>query len=506
MQTHLLPEAETEILERPQLQSRRSFVKSGALIMGGLAFGLQWLSSCTKEDSGIAPMWKELSDSMEGPLLMPDSLNFSDKASPWALEHKGTLPQAIAQCVSSADVKSCMLWAQKYRIPLVARSGGHSYAGYSLTTGLMIDMSLMKAVTYDPNTKRVKTGGGARNKQVFEACEPLNVAITHGRCYEVGVSGLTLGGGIGFDMRANGYTCDKLVETEIVVPDGRILTCNANQNSDLFWACRGAGGGNYGIHTSFTFETFPVGTIATFLIKWKQQLPEIFAAVQTFIQTAPNQLGMKLSVDTIPGLNGAELSITLLGQLAGPEAQLRNMLAPLFAIATPATSQIETQPYWKGQEFLSEEGSPEYSHERSRFIKGYLDQAATQKVFDQIKAWPGTSKAATWKFFLLGGEIDKKTPDEMALIHRGYTMLSSIELEWTEKDDAATIARNKNWMNTFHQEMEPFTSSHCYQNFIDPSQEGYLDAYYGANLPRLQEVKRKYDPQNIMKYPQSIPV
>ena len=173
MQTHLLPEAETEILERPQLQSRRSFVKSGALIMGGLAFGLQWLSSCTKEDSGIAPMWKELSDSMEGSLLMPDSLNFSDKSSPWALEHKGTLPQAIAQCKTSADVKACMLWAQKYKIPLVARSGGHSYAGYSLTTGLMIDMSLMKAVTYDPNTKRVKIGGGARNKQVFEACEPL---------------------------------------------------------------------------------------------------------------------------------------------------------------------------------------------------------------------------------------------------------------------------------------------------------------------------------------------
>ena len=94
----------------------------------------------------------------------------------------------------------------------------------------------------------------------------------------------------------------------------------------------------------------------------------------------------------------------------------------------------------------------------------------------------------------------------MVLIHRGYTMLSSIELEWTEKDDAATIARNKTWMNNFHREMEPFTSSHCYQNFIDPSQEGYLYAYYGANLPRLQEVKRKYDPQNIMKYPQSIPV
>jgi hypothetical protein len=120
MQSPYLPKAESPpVLERPQIQSRGAFVKSGALIMGGLAFGLQWRSSCTKEDSGIVPMWKELSDSLEGSMLMPNSMNLADKASPRALEHKGAFPQATPQCKTSADAKACLLWAQQYNMPLV---------------------------------------------------------------------------------------------------------------------------------------------------------------------------------------------------------------------------------------------------------------------------------------------------------------------------------------------------------------------------------------------------
>jgi FAD/FMN-containing dehydrogenase len=219
-------------------------------------------------------------------------------------------------------------------------------------------------------------------------------------------------------MRANGYTCDKLVETEIVLPDGRQLVCSETQNSDLFWVCWCAGGGNYGIHTFFTFDTFPVSTITIFLIKWATKLPALFEAVQTLIKTAPDNFGMKMSVDVVPDATGPKTSLSILGQLAGSEATLRSMLAPLLAIASPVANRIEVQPYWKGQEIISEEGDPEYLQKRSRFIKGYFDQAAIQKVFDNINAWPGTSKAATWKFFLLGGEIDKKAPDDMASIHR----------------------------------------------------------------------------------------
>jgi FAD/FMN-containing dehydrogenase len=113
---------------------------------------------------------------------------------------------------------------------------------------------------------------------------------------------------------------------------------------------------------------------------------------------------------------------------------------------------------------------------------------------------------ATWKYFLLGGVIDDLAPDEMAFVHRGYAMLTSIELEWLPTDSAEVVAENKRWLHAFHDEMEQYTSAYCYQNFIDPSQENYLHAYYGANLPRLQDVKRTYDPGNVFHYPQSIPL
>jgi FAD/FMN-containing dehydrogenase len=182
------------------------------------------------------------------------------------------------------------------------------------------------------------------------------------------------------------------------------------------------------------------------------------------------------------------------------------LLAPVYAVTRPDDARIDTLPYWDAQEILSEQGDPEFSHERSRFVKGALSAEAIRTILANLEAWPGTHVAATWKFFLMGGRIDAKRPAEMAFVHRGASMISSIELEWAETDSAETLANNQAWLTGFHDAMERYTTPYCYQNFIDPSQPGYLDAYYGENLPRLREVKRRYDPTDLFRYPQSIPV
>ncbi|MBL8263533.1 MAG: FAD-binding oxidoreductase [Xanthomonadaceae bacterium] len=483
--------------------SRRAFLRAGAGV--ALAAGLPgWLSGCaTSPGSGSLP-WAELAASLQGKLLLPDSPDFRQVAAPWALQYASKLPQAIAMCASEADVRNSLLWSQAYDVPLVARSGGHSYAGYSTTRGLMINVSQMHAVDIDPSTGLARLGGGSRNRNVYAACRPFGRAVTHGRCKEVGVAGLVLGGGIGFNMRAHGLTCDGLKETRIVLADGRALTCSAHENSDLFWACRGAGGGNFGINTGFTFETFEVGEYTVFELAWAERLAEVFDALQTMALKAPDTLGMKLSIVARAGTTGLTLSI--LGQLAGTRDQLDALLAPVYAVLRPSKQRIESMAYWDAQEFLSEEGYPEYSHERSRFVPESLSPAAIATILDELRAWPGTRVAATWKFFLMGGAIDRLSPADTAFVHRGNAMVSSIELEWTAQDSPAWVEVNQRWLSRFHDRMERYTSSFCYQNFIDPAQQDYLHAYYGANLGRLREVKRRYDPKNVFRYPQSIPV
>ncbi len=483
--------------------SRRNFLKTSSILTAGLALGLPWFGGCRKSIDEAEAIWNELARALQGELLRPDYSGFRQKAAPWALQYNNVLPRGIALCERSEDVSVCLVWARKYGIPLVARSGGHSYGGYSTTPGLMVDVSLMNGVSYDARTRLLKTGGGARNKHVFAAGNRHNVSITHGRCFEVGVAGLTLGGGIGFDMRMNGYTCDRLVETEVVLASGEVITCNERVHADLFWACRGGGGGNFGIHTSFVFETFETGNITVFQFAWNRNIEGLLRVSQRVIASAPDTLGLKLSVTTE---GSGSLKLAIMGSFAGSQGQLMEILQPFINVEAPQSMTMAEKPYWQGQEDISEEGLPEYAHERSRFIKGYLDGNAIETILYYLRSWPGTSEAVTWKFFLLGGAIDRKRPDEMAMVHRGYTMLSSIDLEWSEADSSTTIALNERWLDRFHKDMMPFTSAHCYQNFIDPHEDDYLNAYYGSNLERLRAVKRKYDPDNVFTYGQAIPL
>jgi len=491
----------------PGASSRRSFLKQGTIIAAGLAFGLPWFGGCRKSPSEIEGIWQELATNLKGTLLLPDTYRgFAQKAAPWALQYAGKLPQAIASCSSAADVRTCMLWARRHQVPVVTRSGGHSYGGFSTTTGLMIDVSPMNQVSYDAATGLLHAGGGARNLDVFHAGKQLGMAVPHGRCFGVGVAGLVLGGGIGFDMREHGYTCDKLVETEVVLANGDIIVCNETQHSELFWACRGAGGGNFGIHTSFTFQPYNVGNIVAFDMQWQGgDTAALLSASQQVIEHAPKELGLKLNV--LKETPGTPLFVSILGSLnGGSRAALETLLQPMLAVQSPVKSEIRETGYWEGNEFLSEEGLPEYAHERCRFINGYLSDEAIATILQQLNDWPGTSVKASWKFFLLGGVINDRQPDAMAMVHRGYTMLSSIDLEWSATDSAATVSRAQQWLDDFHRQMAAFASPHCYQNFIDRNEADYLNAYYGANLPRLREVKRMYDPENVFNYAQSIPL
>jgi FAD/FMN-containing dehydrogenase len=142
----------------------------------------------------------------------------------------------------------------------------------------------------------------------------------------------------------------------------------------------------------------------------------------------------------------------------------------------------------------------------SRFATTAISGDGIATIFRNLRAWPGTSVAATWKYFLMGGVLNDKRATDMAFVHRGATMITSIELEWNPGDDGALLQKNFRWLDAFHDEMATYTSASSYQNFIDRRQTNYLDAYYGSNIGRLMQVKRQVDPNNVFTYPQAIPL
>jgi FAD/FMN-containing dehydrogenase len=492
--------------------SRRSFIGLGSKSIAGALLTpslIGFLESCSKTDPISAFDWQILSNQLNGTVLLPGAPGFDPFTLPYALQYGKTIPRAVVRCMSENDVVTTVKWARENGISLTTRSGGHSYAAYSSTNELLLDLSGMNNISMNSSTGLATVAGGARNSNVYASLREPSISITHGRCKAVGVGGLVLGGGIGFNMRAHGLTCDRLVETRMVTADGDIVVCSERENPDLFWAVRGAGGGNFGIHTSFVFKPFPVSNVTYFEIKWTNKPQLVFQRLQEILLTAPNELGAKLSVTATQirvqsSGTALQLSVALLGQFVGDIAAFKTIIKPVYDIALPVDEIIENDLYWNAQEFLSEAGEPEYVHEKSRFAFEPLSTTAIATIFESLLSWPGTSGYAMWKCFIMGGAIENKQPDETAFFARKAKMISSIDLGWKEGDQ--NLLGNMNWLDRFHETMEQYTSKYSYINFIDRTQKNYLEAYYGPSLPKLKTVKKLIDPKNHFRFPQGIPV
>ena len=491
--------------------SRRSFIGLGSKSIAGALLTpslVGFLEGCSKTDLLSAFDWQVLSNQLNGTVLLPGAPGFDPFTLPYALQYGKTIPQAVVRCMSEKDVVATVKWARQNKIAITTRSGGHSYAGYSSTNELLLDLSGMTNISLNSSTGLATLDGGTRNRHVYAALREPSLAITHGRCKDVGVGGLVLGGGIGFNMRAHGLTCDSLVETRMVTAEGDIVVCNEKENPDLFWAVRGAGGGNFGIHTSFVFKPFPVNNVTFFEITWRNRPRQVFEKLQEILLASPKELGAKLSVTVRrvrvrDGLAN-QLSVALLGQFVGDIATFNALLKPAFDTSSPTTRFIRNGFYWDAQEFLSEAGDPEYVHEKSRFAFEPLSTAAIDTIFGSLSSWPGTSGYGMWKCFIMGGAIENIQPPDTAFFARKAKMITSIDLGWKEGDQ--NIFGNMQWLDLFHETMEQYTSKYSYINFIDRTQKNYLDAYYGPSLPKLKAVKKLVDPKNHFRFPQSIPV
>ena len=490
------------------LISRRALFAGAA--GGAVALGA---AACGGPNSEIdTSAWDTLRKSVSGRVLQGGDAAFLPAAIPTAMQHV-TTPKAIVVCANTQDVKLALAFAREHDLPFAVRCGGHNYAGYSTTPGLLIDVGDMRALEMGTGNATVKVGAGMRNVDMTEGLIPKNVMVAGGRCLSVGISGLTLGGGWGFYARKYGLVCDNLLETEVVTANGDVLTCNENRNADLFWAMRGGGGGNFGINTSFTFKTFETTKpVSVFDVSWYDA--DAVAVIDSFQQlavSAPREFSAEIVTapwlpTAIHGRNG----IVLRGQghYFGSAADLRELLNPVIAHYKPSGLEIRNLDFWTAHQYLTDATPNNLFSVYSAYVESKIPADGLAVMDDWLARWPGSSSPpdSTWGLFVQGGAINDVPVDATAYPHRNASMMLKFETAWGDSDPPDLIQQGNEWLDSFYAAMQPHVLNQAYVSFPNRNQPNWQQAYYGSNLSRLSQVKAKYDPDNVFNYGQSIPL
>lgn len=463
------------------------------------------LSGC-----GSTTIWDELGRKLRGPLSRPGDASYGQQHLPFNRRYADVRPQGIASCLDASDVRESILWAREHDVPVAIRSGGHNYAGYSTTHGLLIDLGRMRRVAVEDDTGIATAQVGARNTDVYADLQPHEAAISAGRCPSVAIGGLVLGGGIGFSSRKLGLTCDSLLETEIVTADGKILTCNENENEDLFWACRGGSGGNFGVNVSYTFQATPVDDVSIYDLQWDLQDGEkVLPALQDVVLQAPDDFSCRMGGGRSGEDGGGRgpANVNALGQYFGPREELIELLEPVLRLAEPTKRVIEDRTFWQAKDYFFHNTPTDRFQVKSAYVQSELPEQGIEELLRQVAGWPGSSNedGAGFAMFALGGAVSRVPKEQTAYVHRDSKFLLAIDSSWTDSDSGRTEQANIDWVEGFADGMRAYTTEYAYQNFIDRSQADPAHAYYGDNLDRLVRIKRSRDPQDFFRFPQSVP-
>jgi FAD/FMN-containing dehydrogenase len=447
--------------------------------------------------------WDRLAKAVTGRVRRPGDAGFRDHSVPFNTRFAATTPQGVVSVASVADIQTAIRWARDVGVPLVARSGGHSYGGFSVNTGLVIDLSRLNSVHANGSDGIVTAAGGARMADVYAAIEPHDMAFALGNGSTVGIGGLVLGGGSAPTSRVFGLTADALVGTTIVTADGEILTCDATQNDDLFWACRGGGGGNFGINVEFRFQAHPVTDCSTYLLLWDRvDAPKVFSVLQDTLNNAPREFSTRIGVST----TGDHTVVSAIGMHMGPARELRELLDPVLSVAPPRREEITDRTFWGAKDFILHDTSAAAFAAKTNFVTEPLPDEAIATLLAFVDRWPGSGNpdGGGAALFSWGGAVGDVAPTATAFAHRDALFMLNLDTSWADDDTPAVVDANLRWLAELHQALAPHVSEGAYVNFIDPDLAGWETAYHGANHPRLLEIKRRRDPDGVFTFDQGI--
>jgi FAD/FMN-containing dehydrogenase len=443
--------------------------------------------------------------SLQGQLIEPHEVDYQIARS----VYNGMIdkcPALIVRCATETDVVTSVNFAREHDLLLAVKGGGHNGAGLGVCQeGLVIDLSPMKYIEVNPDERTVRVQGGCLLRELDAATHAHGLAVPTGINGTTGIAGLTLGGGLGYLTRQCGLTIDNLLEADIVLADGRVVKASATEHADLFWAIR-AGGGNFGVVTSFLFRTHPISTVVAGPMLWNMDdAPDILRWYRTFIKEAPDTLNGWFAFLTVPPGPPFPESLHLKKMCgivwcySGPVEEAESVFEPIRQVKNPVLEMLGPMPvpvmqgmfdalyppglqwYWKGDYVneLSDEAIElhlKYGEALPSMLSTmhlYPINGAASRVDNKATAWG--YRDATWAMVIAGVDPDPANKDVIT-----------------------------NWARDYWQALHPFSAGGSYINFMMEEGEDRVKATYGDNYPRLAAIKAKYDPDNLFRVNQNI--
>ena len=449
----------------------------------------------------------ELEGSFRGQLVGPRDPGYDEHRKIW----NGSIdrsPALIARCAGVADVIAALRFARQSGLDVAVRGGGHSFPGLSVCDGgIVIDLGPMKGIRVDPEARTARVQAGVLLGELDRETQAFGLAVPSGIVTHTGVSGLTLGGGIGWLMRKYGLTVDQLLGVDLVTADGEFVKASETENPDLFWGVRG-GGGNFGVVTEFEFRLNPVGPIVLAgPVFWPmEESPKVLRFYRDWISGAPDEL-MTIVIHRrapllpfVPAELHGKLVVIVVCCYAGAVEEGEKVVRPLKEFGSPLLDLCEPKPFLAHQAMFD----PSFPHGwwyyfRSCDVAELTDQVIDITVDHALRIVSPVTAFPIWHF---GGAMTRVAEHETAFNGRSAGHSFNIS-GMTRTADGFDEARE--WSRTFWEALSPHHTS-VYVNFLmDEGEDRIRQAYGAEKYERLKGLKRRYDPDNFFRLNQNIP-
>ncbi len=415
-------------------------------------------------------------------------------------------PEIIVYCACENDVLECIAVARTYDLWVAVRCGGHSTAGYSVNSGMVVDLSDMKGVVLDPDRERVHVLPGTDFDRFNGAMNNTGWHVPTGACGSVCVGGFVQGGGYGYTSRAFGIQSDVVESFRVALADGSIITTSAGEHADLYWAMRGGTGGNFGVLLQVTYRMKRLDQVWAWAISWDEaHAAQVLTLMQNqFMKTgAPDALGYMMNL----GYQNGVPVYMVQGMYCGTREEGLLAIAPLLAVPSAQLLVDKTGTYpemnvWlENHPYTLPDNLPDGVAETKStgYIGVPLSTADWQRIIDYFKTSPNPWSLAYLEPY--GGAINRYPVADSAFIHRYADADLVVDVFWTNADERAVMEA---WLDGFMDLARPFLNGHVYQNYPDARLQDFASAYWGPAYPRLQNVKAQYDPTNFFHFQQSI--
>ena len=449
----------------------------------------------------------ELESSHRGELLRPEDPSYEEQRRIW----NGSIsrrPALIARCAGVADVIAAVRFARRTGLELAVRGGGHSFPGLSVADGAVVaDLGPMKGIRVDPEARTARAQAGVLLGELDRETQQFGLAVPSGIVTHTGVSGLTLGGGIGWIMRKHGLTIDQLISVDLVTADGELVHASEEENADLFWGVRG-GGGNFGIVTEFEFRAVRLGpTVLAGPIFWPmEEAPRVLRFYRDWTADAPDEL-MTIVVHRkapplsfVPAELHGKLVVMVICCYAGSVEEGEKVVAPLKAFGSPVLDACVPKPFLEHQAMFDPSFRPgRWYYFRSCDVAELTDEIIDITVDHSMRIRSPITAYPIWQ---MGGAVSRVGEDATAFQGRAVGHTFNIS-GMTEGRDG--FEEERAWARGLWDALAPWHQS-VYVNFLmDEGQERVREAYGPAKYDRLQALKRRYDPDNFFRLNQNIP-